>query len=519
MSTETPFPRSAGILLHPTSLPGPFGCGDLGESAHRFVDWLGEAGMSLWQVLPLVPPGAGDSPYSTQSALSGNPWLVDPVGLRDDGLLEDWELRPPSFSLDALDSEAMWRVKEPLLLQAADRLLGRRRPDLLARFEEFRHAEPWVEEASLFAVLRRAERKPWWQWPAALRDREPTPLRRTHARQQRDIERQIALQFFFERQWRRLHEHCRARGVRLLGDVPIYVDQDSVDVWANREQFLVDADGLADPVAGVPPDYFSEIGQLWGNPIYDWPRMKADGFRWWIARLRRALAQVDLVRLDHFRGFSAYWVVPGGSEDARPGKWVEGPGKALFDALAAALGDLPVVAEDLGDIDYAVHQLRDAVGLPGMKVLQFAFGAGAANSFLPHNYEPHSVVYTGTHDNDTTLGWWRSTDDAVRDHVRRYLAVSGQDIVWDLLRAAFASVAHTAIVPLQDALGLGSDARMNRPGLGRHNWGWRVRAEALNPWVSSRLHGLCELYRRLPEQGAPKGQAHDDQAPPPTLRA
>ena len=497
-NTNTKFPRCAGILLHPTSLPGPFGIGDLGEAAHRFVNWLVASGISLWQVLPLVPPGAGNSPYATHSSLACSRWLIDPVTLRDEGLLEDAELRAPAFPLDWLDAEAMRQFKGPLLERAADRLLTGKRPALGRAFEEFRAAEPWLEDFALFAVLHSKLGKPWWQWERGLRDRERGAMSRAVDELRHEIDRQAALQFFFERQWQRLKTHCHVHGIRLLGDLPIYVDQDSVDVWANRSQFLIDLDGRADPIAGVPPDYFSEIGQLWGNPIYDWPTMKADGYRWWITRMRRVLGQVDVVRLDHFRGFSAYWVVPAGSPDARPGKWVEGPGKGLFDALRAALGELPLVAEDLGDIDFAVHELRDSVGLPGMKVLQFAFGQGPGNAFLPHNIEPHSVVYTGTHDNDTTLGWWQSIDDSVRDHVRRYLGRDGNDIVWDLIRCALGSVAHTAIVPMQDVLGLGNDARMNMPGIGRNNWVWRVRAEALNPSVGNRLRGLAELYRRLP---------------------
>lgn len=492
------FPRSAGVILHPTSLPGPYGTGDLGPHAHRFVDWLAEAGMSVWQVLPLVPPGAGDSPYSTQSALSGSPWLIDLEALRHDGLLESSELWAPSFSLDTIDSGAMQAFKGPRLAMAADRLLEGRRPDLSEALEIFRHSEPWVEDAALFRVLKQSLKVAWWQWEPPLRDRHPQALARVRAAHRRDIDREVVLQFFFERQWRQLHDHCRAKGIRLLGDIPIYVDGDSVDVWSNRDQFLIDADGKADPLAGVPPDYFSEVGQFWGNPIYDWERMHDDGYRWWIARLRRALGQTDLVRLDHFRGFSAYWVVPAGSPDARPGHWVTGPGKEVFDALRDAFGDLPLVAEDLGDIDEEVHELRKALGLPGMKVLQFAFGAGPGAEFLPHNCEHHSIIYTGTHDNDTTLGWWLGADERVRDHVRRYLAIDGSNIVWDMIRTAFASVAHTALVPMQDALALGSDARMNKPGLGRQNWAWRVRAEAINPSVSSRLREQVELYGRLP---------------------
>jgi len=490
-------PRAAGILLHPTSLPGPAGIGDLGEGAYRFVDWLAGSGISLWQLLPLVPPGAGNSPYSSYSALSGNPWLIDLRGLRSDGLLDERDLAFDGFGPDTVDYMAVCDFKVARLEKAADRLVSGTNPDLTESFAAFRQEATWSEEGALFAALHRVERqRPWWQWPPELRERDPRALAAARDDLSDEIDRDVALQFLFDRQWQALRAHCRRRGVRLLGDVPIYVDRDSVDVWAHPEQFRLDGHRNPEVVSGVPPDYFSETGQLWGNPIYDWERMAADGFAWWRQRLGRALAQTDLVRLDHFRGFAAYWEVPADAPDARSGRWVPGPGAGFFAALRRDLGDLPLVAEDLGEIDQSVHDLRDEVGLPGMKVLHFAFGAQADHPFLPHTYPHHCLAYTGTHDNNTTLGWWQAADDRVRDHARRYLATDGHDIVWDLIRLCLSSVADTAVVPMQDVLALDHRSRMNRPGKSSGNWSWRVRADAFNDDVGGRLRTLCERYGR-----------------------
>jgi len=476
--------------------------GDLGAGARRFVDWLELAGMTLWQVLPLVPPGPGESPYATLSALAGNPWLIDLHALVDDGLLAAEELVAPSFHLDAVEAAAVREFKGPRLERAADALLGGANPALGAELARFREEQPWAEHTAVFVALKAAHGgRPWWEWPKPLRDRDPSALAEATGAMRRAIDREVALQFLFERQWQGLRAYCRERGVRIIGDVPIYVDRDSVDVWAHRDQFLLEPDGAPKAVAGVPPDFFTELGQLWGNPLYDWQRMAADEHRWWVRRLRRARELTDLVRLDHFRGFAAYWEVPADAPDARSGRWVEGPGAALFEDLAAQLGELPLIAEDLGVIDDAVLELRDAIGLPGMRVLQFAFGEEADHPFLPHNHIAHAVVYTATHDNDTTFGWWRETSERVRDHVRRYLAVSGHDVVWDLIRCAFRSVASMAVVPLQDVLCLDSRSRMNTPGTADGNWRWRVRAQAFNAPLAARLHALSVLYGRLPEAG------------------
>ncbi|MCB9731086.1 MAG: 4-alpha-glucanotransferase [Deltaproteobacteria bacterium] len=493
-------PRTAGILLHPTCLPGPHGVGDLGAGARRFVEWLGEAGVALWQILPLVPPGPGESPYGTTSALAGNPWLVSLADLVDDGLLAASDLEgPPAFPLDWVDPAAMKAYKGPLLDKAADALLDGANGELAAAFAGFREEQPWVDDTALFLAIRAAHgERPWWEWPEGLRDRAKAALTKAKKDLGREIDRAAALQFLFDHQWRALRRLCEKHGVIIVGDLPIYVDRDSADVWANRDQFRLHPDGSPIAVAGVPPDFFSETGQLWGNPLYDWERMARDGHGWWVQRLQRARELTDVVRLDHFRGFSAFWEVPAGASDARGGKWVDGPGTALFADLSAALGHVPLIAEDLGVIDDGVIALREALGLPGMRILQFAFGEEADHPFLPHNYVAHCVCYTGTHDNDTTLGWWQSTSDRVRDHVRRYLATSGQDIVWDLIRAAFASVASMAVVPLQDVLRLDGRTRMNTPGTVENNWRWRVRIQAFNSPLAHRVRELVALYGRLP---------------------
>lgn len=504
-TSESLGPRAAGILLHPTSLPGPHGIGDVGAEARLFVDWLVEAKHGLWQILPLVQPGSGNSPYSSMSALSGNPWLIDLDGLVEDGLLAQQEIVPPpeGFDHDHVSFDGMRAFKGPLLDLAADRLVADAKHALYPALQAFIDTAPWATEVAVFGALKaRHEGKPWWEWPAPLRDHDEAALAAAKRELAAEIDRRVALFFLFERQWQGLRAYCKERGVRIVGDVPIYVDRDSADVWSSREQFRLDERGLPVAVAGVPPDFFSETGQLWGNPLYDWSRMAEEGHAWWVARIKRVLEQVDLVRIDHFRAFAAYWEVPLGAEDARAGKWVEGPGRAFFDDLEAALGTLPVIAEDLGMIDEPVHQLRDAVGLPGMRILQFAFAGDAHHSYLPHNYVRNTVVYTGTHDNDTTRSWWQTTTPRERDAVRRYLALGvhgDPGVVRALIREAYRSVAHIAVVPLQDVLDLGGDARMNTPGDAFGNWDWRVRVEALNPGVAAGMRELAEVYGRAHE--------------------
>lgn len=497
MPNPAPTPRTAGVLLHPTSLPGPHGIGELGADARTFVDWLADSGVRRWQVLPLVPPGAGNSPYATPAALAMDPRLIDVRELVGDGLLETVP-PPPRLGPDRADFDASAAFKAPLYRAATQRLLADPAHPLAAQLAAFRASSAWLGDASLFLALRGAYRgAPWWTWPAPLRDRDPQALAEAGRQHAQAVDHEAALQFLVARQWGAIRAHAHARGVAVIGDLPIYVDRDSADVWAAREQFQLDASGSPLAVAGVPPDYFSETGQLWGNPLYDWAQMARDGYAFWRQRLQRTFEQVDIVRIDHFRAFAAYWEVPAGAPDARGGRWVQGPGVALFDALQASIGDSPIIAEDLGVAGPEVHALLDAVGFPGMKVLHFAFGGGAGNAYLPHHHVANCVVYTGTHDNDTTVGWWEQADEAVRDHVRRYLRTDGSDIADVLCRAALGSVAHTAVVPLQDVLGLGGDARMNLPGLAEGNWGWRVRGEAFNPATAQGLRALIALYDRL----------------------
>lgn len=492
--------REAGVLLHPTSLPGPYGIGDLGGAARRFVDWLASAGLSLWQVLPLGPTD-NNAPYMCWSALAGNPLLVDLVGLLDAGLLDEGDLAPAAGLPgpgDLVDYDAARAFKEPLLAKAARRLLAEPSHLLAGRYREMREREPWLLDAALFAVLKRRHGGvAWWDWPAELRDRDPAAIEAAKRDHAAAIEEEAVALFFFEHQWAELRSYCHDRGVRVLGDIPIYVDRNSADVWTHRDLFFLDELGLPTAVAGVPPDYFSELGQLWGNPLYRWERMAEDDYRWWRTRLGRTLAHADIVRIDHFRGLASYWEVPFGAQDARGGRWVKGPGLKFFEAIERHEGRLPLVAEDLGIIDDEVVALREAAGLPGMRVLQFAFGGGADNTHLPHHHTADSVVYPGTHDNDTTAGWWAASPPHVRSHVQRYLGVSGERVHWDLVRAAFASVGRTAVVPIQDVLGLGSEARMNNPAEAKGNWRFRLADDPFRDELAGRLRDLAELYDRL----------------------
>jgi 4-alpha-glucanotransferase len=508
-------PRSCGLLLHPTSLPGPYGVGDLGREAHAFLDYLVEAGQTWWQFLPLGPVGDSYSPYQSSSSFAGNPLLVSPEGLVEEGWLPRAALRrKPRFDHDRADFPAASALRLRWLRKAAS---GFDRSD--DDFRRFRRSEAgWLGDYALFEALHAAyEHRPWWSWPEPLRRRDPVALRRARGKLRAEMEFHEFVQFAFERQWTRLREAAAARGLRLIGDVPIFVSLDSADVWSRPDLFALDEAGRPTGVAGVPPDYFSADGQLWGNPLYDWKAHQAEGFAWWINRLRSNLRRVDLIRLDHFRGFEAYWEVPADAPTAAHGRWRPGPGAAFFEAVRDALGSLPIIAEDLGDITPAVLELRDRFELPGMKVLQFAFGGTSANPYLPHNYPRNCVVYTGTHDNDTTLGWFHAEgpnyalDDATgraeRAHALRYLGTEGNEIHWDLIRAAHASVGDLAIVPLQDVLGLGGEARMNVPGRATGNWLWRCRPEQMHESAPRvRLREVAETYGRLhqpPESASP----------------
>jgi 4-alpha-glucanotransferase len=502
--------RSSGILLHPTSLPGGSGIGSLGAEAHRFAAWLADAGQSLWQVLPLGPTGYGDSPYQCFSAFGGNPLLVDLDALAAEGLLSAAEARGPAGDDARVDYGAVIGFKLPALARAAHAFREKARPPERLAFAAFCQANAaWLDDLAHFLALKAAHGgKAWVEWEPALAARHPEAMLRSRQELAREVEDRQVAQFLFFRQWAALHAHCRALGVRVMGDVPIFVAHDSADVWAHPELFKLGADGRPLVQAGVPPDYFSATGQLWGNPIYRWDAMAWDGYAWWTARFRSAFALFDLVRLDHFRGFEAHWEVPGGDETAENGAWVDGPGRALFDTLSRALGPLPIVAENLGVITPEVEALRERYRFPGMAVLQFAFsGDPLTNTFLPHHYTRDLVVYTGTHDNDTTVGWWtagvgdstRTAEEvrAERDFAARYLASDGREIHWDLVRAALGSVADTAIVPLQDVLGLGAEARMNVPSREHGNWCWRFRDGDLTDARRDRLRGLAETYGRV----------------------
>ncbi len=506
------FTRSSGTLLHPTSLPGPYGVGDFGPEAYRFVDFLHSSGQKLWQVLPLNPTGYGDSPFQCFSASAGNPLLISPEQLVDDDILLPEDIgKLPEFPLDTVDYGRVIEWKFPILRRAGRNFLTTADEEKHKVFEQFCSENAhWLDDFALFMALKEAHQQvAWTRWPREIAQRSPEALKRWTERLAPQIEAIKFWQFIFFRQWQALRRYAHDRGVRIIGDIPIYVAHDSADVWANPQFFLLDAEGNPQKVSGVPPDYFSATGQLWGNPIYNWPLLKETGYRWWIDRFRSALALYDIVRIDHFRGFEAYWEVPGGETTAVNGRWVKGPAAELFRVLQTEFGELPIIAENLGVITPEVEAIRHEFGFPGMAILQFAFGNDPQGpSFRPHNY-PHEVVaYTGTHDNDTTVGWWNSTgvgdsvrtaEDVAQEHVfaRAYLDFNDEPINWVLMRAVLASVANTAVVPMQDLLGLGNEARMNHPGTSSGNWRWRMRPGALDQQLSSRLRQLNSIYERV----------------------
>ena len=500
------FSRSSGILLHPTSLPGPFGIGDLGAPAFEFAEFLASAGQSIWQMLPLGPTGYGDSPYQCFSAFAGDPVLVNLTA----GLSVAELKGTPEFSNDVVEYEAVNRFKLGMLDRAYAHFLRVAEPDQKTRFDEFRHQERhWLSDYALFRALKdKFDGVAWWQWDQHVALREPKALREAQEELEDEIKREEFRQFLFFYQWSVLKSDCREKNIRVMGDLPIYVAHDSADVWTHPEYFHLDEEGNATKVAGVPPDYFSATGQLWGNPIYRWDRMAADGYSWWVERFRGAFRLFDMLRVDHFRGFEAYWEVPGGEKTAQNGKWVKGPGGALFEAVEAKLGRLPILAENLGVITPQVEAIRERFGFPGMAILQFAFGNDPQGpSFRPHNYPRNLVAYTGTHDNDTVVGWWtskagqasiRSEEDIrkEREFARRYLNLDGEEINWMFIRTLMASVADTVIFPLQDVLGAGSEARMNTPGTATGNWRWRFRKEQLKQEMAQHLREMVEIYER-----------------------
>ncbi len=498
--------RASGVLLHPTSLPGGHGLGDFGPSAYQFIDALRAARQRYWQVLPLGPVSFGNSPYQGYSAFALNPLLISLDRLREQGLLEHRDLPDPGqFPASKMDAERASLVKNKVFDRAFERFHRGQWPKLIQRLEEFRHEHRrWLPDFALFMALKgAADMRPWSEWDDGLRLRRAQDLIAAQTKLAAEIEREEFLQMIAFNQWMDLKRYANERGIRIIGDAPIYVSYDSADTWSQPEMFLLDSQGTPIAVAGVPPDYFSKTGQLWGNPLYRWDRIAADRFAWWIARLRCQLSQTDFIRIDHFRGFAGYWAVPAGEKTAINGRWLPGPGRALFDTIVSAMGKLPIIAEDLGTITPDVTELRLAFGLPGMKILQFAFGSGPDNAYLPHNHVVDCVVYTGTHDNDTTQGWIDARPPHEIDHVRQYWGGSRESVLRTMLRMAFSSVASLAIVPMQDVLGLGTEARMNVPGTTKGNWLWRMAPGQLQRTHIDELANLTETYYRLGHKPQP----------------
>lgn len=489
--------RSSGILLHPSSLPGSYGIGDFGPHAYAWVDFLADSGCSYWQVLPLGPTGFGDSPYQSFSSFAGNPMLISLDLLAAEELLSEEDLKSrPTFSEGRVDFSKVNIWKSEIIKKVYHHL-----SELTSRTEEFKdfclEQAAWLEDFTLFMALKAEQGGvAWVDWPAPLRDRHPEALESASTRLAEKMQKITFTQFLFFKQWNALRAHMAARGIVVIGDLPIYVAEDSVDVWTRRELFQMDEQGAPSAVAGVPPDYFSETGQLWGNPLYRWEEHAREGYSWWQARIKASLNMVDILRLDHFRGFADYWAIPAGEVTAVNGRWEQGPGEAFFHALKAELGELPIIAEDLGELSPAVSKLREQFSLPGMKILQFAFDDDLEHEFLPHNYPENCVAYTGTHDNDTTRGWFESAPENERAFCKDYLKVDGSDIAWDFIRAIWGSAARLALAPMQDLLDLGTEARMNFPSSAQGNWAWRMKEGALSSDLSERIAKLNTAHNR-----------------------
>ena len=504
--------RHSGILLHPTSLPGPRGSGDLGPSAFHFVDWLVAAGQSLWQILPLGGVGPGNSPYMSPSAFAGNELLIDLAQLRDAGWLTDTDIEPtPDLNVSRVNFAAIRSFRIPRLRLAAERFFADARLSAQQAFKDFCvHEGHWLDDYALFMALDKSYSGQdilWQEWPSGLAKRKPGALRAAFLSLASECNFWRFCQWCFAVQWAKLKQYANAHGILIVGDMPIFVAPHSADVWAHQSLFDLQADGKLRTVAGVPPDYFSATGQRWGNPLYKWAEHEKEGYRWWIERVRAILNRCDIVRIDHFRGFESYWEIPASSETAVKGHWRAGPGEALFQALHRELdghqkgSSLKIIAEDLGIITPAVRALRAKLGFPGMRILQFAFDGKPDNLYLPHNFEANTVVYTGTHDNNTSVGWWNELAEHERDYVRRYLGIRGEPINWDLIRTASASVAIISIVPMQDVLGVGTDCRMNQPGIAEGFWEWRFDWSQVAAWHADQLAELARLHGRIPPPG------------------
>jgi 4-alpha-glucanotransferase len=489
------FPRRSGILLHPTSLPGRFGIGDMGPEAYRFIDWLQASGQSLWQVLPLGPTGYGDSPYQSFSSFAGNALVISPERLVEQGLLTGEDLDVvPEFPEGRVDYATVNTWKDQVLRKAFVTFQQSNRAGFAQWATE---NDDWLEDYALFmAIKEHFGGGPWKDWPAGIRERAASELERYREQLRDEIEFRKFLQFQFFQQWITLRAYAHSRGVAIIGDVPIFVAHDSADVWSHRDLFYINPDGTLQVQAGVPPDYFSETGQLWGNPLFRWDVLASRGYDWWIERFRSILKLVDVVRLDHFRGFAGYWEIPGEAETAVSGRWQAGPGSALFHALREELGSLQIIAENLGVITPDVEEMRLEFQYPGMRILQFAFTADTSSAFLPHSYEQNTVAYTGTHDNETTRGWFDGLSDETRQWVQDYFDTTSSNVVHAMVRAVIASVADTAVVPLQDVLDYGNEARMNLPGRAGGNWQWRVTAGELTRDRAAWLAHLVGLYGR-----------------------
>lgn len=489
--------RNGGVLLHPTSLPGNEGIGTVGSSACNFIDFLHKAGFSIWQILPLTPPAAGNSPYSAFSVFACNPLMIELQQLIDEGdLPQELPDHPPSGNQVDFGKLIPW--KEKLLQKAARTFFSRDENHRLHEFWHFCDSNYWLHDYALFMTLKRHYRhKPWHRWPKELANRHQPALQKVSEQFGQEIGIQKYQQWQFFRQWQKIRSYANQKGISIIGDLPIFVSHDSADVWCNQGLFLLDQDRKPAVVAGVPPDYFSSTGQLWGNPLYNWQKMQEDSYSWWVARVRQMLQQFDLIRIDHFRGFEAAWHIPAKARTAVKGEWVKGPGARFFDTLQAQFGQLPFIAEDLGIITREVEELRDRYNLPGMKILQFAFDSDGSNPYLPHNHIPNSVIYTGTHDNDTTLGWFSALTPKRVQQIYRYLDLPGVNPVKDMIRTALASVARTAIIPLQDLLELPTEARMNRPGTPLGNWGWRFEAGMLDEKIAAEYAEMLAMYGRM----------------------
>lgn len=519
--------RRAGILLHPTSLHGPFGIGDLGPQCLQFLNWVKDAGLTYWQVLPLGPTGFGDSPYQCFSAFAGNPLLISPQLLIEQELAEPAWATPCNGDPTQVDYGSVIGWKNDLLKKVHEKFVKEQPKELVSEYQAFQKRKDikiWLADYALFRVCKDLnDGKSWCEWDTPLRTRDKKTLTAVIKNNTESLDFHGFLQFLFFKQWDKVREEARERHIEIIGDVPIYVAYDSADTWANQEMFQLDEKGYPTHVAGVPPDYFSETGQLWGNPLYNWEKLKDTKYKWWLERMQSCFSLVDIVRLDHFRGFAGYWSVPFGEETAVNGQWVKGPGEHFFTAIKRKFKNMPIIAEDLGEISPDVHQLRDKLDLPGMKIMQFAFGAAQADPVIPdpnhhfhlHNHIPNCVVYTGTHDNDTTMGWYRNTSKPEEQHhLRVYLATDGNLANWDLIRLAFMSVANTAIAPMQDFLGLEGEARMNFPGQAQGNWCWRMTEDQLNWDLAFRIKDFTLLFQRCsapPKCALPDAEENDVQ--------